>query len=62
MLAVLFLLAAVMTANAHTVTVFVPGNTVGNFGNPSVDGNQPYVNTLIAGPDGVTIIRAFSLA
>jgi hypothetical protein len=50
--AVLLFLIATGAATAQTTTVFVPGNTLGYFGNPSVDGNQPYVTGIVAtGPE-----------
>jgi hypothetical protein len=54
---VLFFLIAVGTSPAQTTaTVFIPGNTLGDFGNPSVDGNQPYVTGIVAtGPGTIAI-------
>lgn len=59
--AALFFLIAVGTATAQTTaTVFVPGNTLGDFGNPSVDGNQPYVTGIVASGPGTIVITYLS--
>ena len=59
--AVLFFLIAVGTATAQTTaTVFVPGNTLGDFGNPSVDGNQPYVTGIVTTGPGTIVITYLS--
>jgi hypothetical protein len=44
--AALLSLVAAGTAAAQTATVFVPENTLGSFGDPSVDGDQAYVTEL----------------
>jgi hypothetical protein len=59
--AVLFFLIAVGTATAQTTaTVLIPGNTLGDFGNPSVDGNQPYVTGIVASGPGTIVITYLS--
>ena len=59
--AVLFFLIAAGTATAQTTaTVFVAGNTLGDFGNPSVDGNQPYVTGIVATGPGTIVITYLS--
>jgi hypothetical protein len=59
--AVLFFLIAAGTATAQTTaTVFIPGNTLGDFGNPSVDGNQPYVTGIVATGPGTIVVTYLS--
>jgi hypothetical protein len=43
-----------------TATVFIPGNTLGSFGNPSVDGNQPYVTAIVAIGPGTIVVAYLS--
>jgi len=54
--ALLFLIAA-GTANAQdSVNVTVPGNTLGGFGNPSIDNSEPFVAALaVNGPGTITV-------
>jgi|HubBroStandDraft_4_1064222.scaffolds.fasta_scaffold311497_2 hypothetical protein len=54
------LLASGTVAGQTTATVFVPGNTLGDFGNPSVDGNQPYVAGIVATGPGKIVITYLS--
>ncbi len=54
------LLASGTVAAQTTATVFVPGNTLGDFGNPSVDGNQPYVTGIVATGPGKVVISYLS--
>ncbi len=54
------LLASSTAAGQTTATVFVPGNTLGDFGNPSVDGNQPYVTGIVATGPGKIVISYLS--
>lgn len=59
--AVLFFLIAAGRATAQiTATVFVPGNTLGDFGNPSVEGNQPYVTGIVATGPGTIVVTYLS--
>src|ERR1700722_8593621 len=53
--AALFLILAVRAANAQTVIISVPGNALGNFGNPSCC-SVPFVTALtVSGPGRITV-------
>jgi hypothetical protein len=59
--AVLLVLTAAVGASAQTTnTVFVPGNTLVDFGNPSVSGNQPYVTGIVAAGPGTIVVTYLS--
>lgn len=59
--AVLVSLLVAISATAQTsAAVFVPGNTLGRFGNPSVSGNQPYVIGIVATGPGTIVVTYVS--
>jgi hypothetical protein len=54
------LLASSVAFGQTTATVFVPGNTLGDFGSPSVEGNQPYVTGVVATGPGTIVVTYLS--
>ncbi len=58
--AVLLASGSVSGQTNKSATVFVPGNTLGGFGNPSVAGNQPYVTGIVATGPGIIVVTYLS--
>lgn len=53
--AVYFSIAGTASAQ-NSVNVTIPGNTLGGFGNPSIDNSEPYVAALaVNGPGKITV-------
>jgi hypothetical protein len=54
--ALLFLIAAGTASAQNSVNVTIPGNTLGGFGNPSIDNSEPFVAALaVDGPGTITV-------